>query len=89
MQICLGFMTYLKKFFFLFTLVFLSVFSASVASAAPKLISFQTKIYKPDGTPLEASAVQFKFSLMNPLSTCVIYAETFSNVDLSSSSGSV
>ncbi|MBC7420545.1 MAG: hypothetical protein H7328_07440 [Bdellovibrio sp.] len=89
MQICLGFITFLKKFFFLFTLVFLSVFSVSIAVAAPKLISFQTKIYKPDGTPLEATSVQFKFSLMNPLSTCVIYSETFSNVDLSSSGGSV
>ncbi|MBC7421350.1 MAG: tail fiber domain-containing protein [Bdellovibrio sp.] len=33
--------------------------------------------------------MQFKFSLMNPLSTCVIYSETFPSVDLSSSSGSV
>ncbi|MBC7421436.1 MAG: hypothetical protein H7328_11985, partial [Bdellovibrio sp.] len=66
----------------------MSVFSVSAALAAPKLISFQTKIYKPDGTPLEATSVQFKFSLMNPLSTCVIYSETFSNVDLSSSGGS-
>ncbi|MBC7419604.1 MAG: hypothetical protein H7328_02655, partial [Bdellovibrio sp.] len=89
MQIRLGFTTYLMKFFFLSTLILLSVFSASIAVAAPKLISFQTKIYKPDGTPLEASSVQFKFSLMNPLSTCVIYSETFPSVDLSSSSGSV
>ncbi|MBC7419826.1 MAG: hypothetical protein H7328_03775, partial [Bdellovibrio sp.] len=89
MAICLGFTTYLKKLFFLSMLVLMSVFSVSIAVAAPKLISFQTKIYKPDGTPLEASSVQFKFSLMNPLSTCVIYSETFSNVDLSSSGGSV
>ncbi|MBC7419721.1 MAG: hypothetical protein H7328_03240 [Bdellovibrio sp.] len=33
--------------------------------------------------------MEFKFSLMNPLSTCVIYSETFSNADLSGSGGSV
>ena len=65
------------------------IFWSSFAEAIPQNISFQTKIYKPDGTPLEASSVQFRFSLMNPLSTCVIYSENFSNVDLSNSAGSL
>ncbi|MBC7420025.1 MAG: hypothetical protein H7328_04790 [Bdellovibrio sp.] len=81
--------THFKKIFFLAIFIFVNILSVSFAKATPKNISFQTKIYKPDGSPLEASGVQFKFSLMNPLSTCVIYSETFPSVDLSSSSGSV
>ncbi|MBC7420181.1 MAG: tail fiber protein [Bdellovibrio sp.] len=67
----------------------MNIFFVSISEATPKQISFQSKIYKPDGAPLEVSGVAFKFSLMNPLSTCVIYSETFSNVDLTGSSGSV
>lgn len=68
--------------------VFLSVFF-SIKSQAARKISFQTKIIKPDGNNLEASAVNFKFSLTDPSGTCVLYSEIFSNVDMSSSSGSL
>ena len=69
-------------------LIFSSLFLSTNALAARK-ISFQTKIIKPDGNNLEASAVNFKFSLTDPSGTCVIYSEIFSNVDMSNSSGSL
>ena len=59
-----------------------------VASANPQQTSFQTKIFKPNGAPLEASSVLFKFSLMNPASTCVIYSEILQPVDLRGTLGS-
>ncbi|MBC7742004.1 MAG: tail fiber domain-containing protein [Bdellovibrionaceae bacterium] len=74
-----------KNLFIIFGLLLFS----NVTFATPKNISFSSRIYNPDGTALEASSVQFKFSLMNPLSTCVIYSETFSAVNLTGASGSV
>ena len=77
--------TNFTKLFLIFAVFIFSIDTFS----APKNISFQSRIYKPDGSPLEAASVQFKFSLMNPLSTCVIYSETFSNINLTSSAGNI
>ena len=57
------------------------------AHAVPTNLSFQTKIFKPDGTALEAASVNFRFTTVDPTGTCILYVEDFNNVDMSASSG--
>ncbi len=71
-------------------LVFITMFAFSLnALAVPKTLSFQSKIYKPDGLPLEAPAVNFRFTTVDPTGTCILYVEDFVNVDMSGSTGLV
>lgn len=88
--------TLLKKFQFI-KIFFISIFSLflflsfplNLAQAAPSALTFQAKIFKPDGTPLTSSAVNFNFKFTDILGTCVLYEESFSNVDLSATEGTV
>ena len=57
------------------------------AHAVPTSLSFQTKIYKPDGMPLEAASVSFRFTTVDPTGTCILYVEDFSSFSMSGSSG--
>ncbi len=58
-----------------------------VATAVPTRTTYQAKIIKPDGYPLEASSVNFKFSIMDSPGTCILYSETYSGVNMSSTLG--
>ena len=58
------------------------------AFAGPSRTTYQAKIIKPDGYPLEAAVVNFQFSILEPAG-CMIYAETFSGVNMGSSLGLV
>ena len=62
---------------------------SSEAFAVPTSLSFQSKIYKPDGAALEASSVNFRFSTMDPTGTCILYVEDFASVNMAGSSGLV
>ncbi|AZZ36448.1 hypothetical protein CIK05_06485 [Bdellovibrio sp. qaytius] len=55
--------------------------------AAPGFTTYQAKIIKPDGQPLEASSVNFKFTILNPNSDCILYSETYSSVNMASTNG--
>lgn len=70
----------------LFAILFLFL-AASKVYAVPTTLSFQTKIYKPDGSPLEASAVNFRFTTVDSTGTCILYVEDFSNINMSTSAG--
>ncbi len=61
--------------------------NASLAFAGPNRTTYQAKIMKPDGYPLEASTVNFKFSILSPAGDCILYAETYSSVNMSSTGG--
>ena len=58
-----------------------------MATAVPTRTTYQAKIIKPDGYPLEASSVNFKFSIMDSPGTCILYSETYSGVNMSSTLG--
>ncbi len=61
--------------------------NAMSAFAGPRHTTYQAKIIKPDGLPLEAASVNFKFSILDPAGACVVYAETFSSVNMSGAGG--
>ncbi len=74
----------LNVFRLLVVFIFLN---ASLAFAGPNRTTYQAKIMKPDGYPLEASTVNFKFTILNPVGDCILYAETYSSVNMSSTGG--
>ena len=59
------------------------------AFAGQSRTTYQAKIVKPDGYPLEASNVNFKFTILDPAGTCILYSETYSAVNMNSSGGLV
>ena len=48
--------------------------------------TYQAKIIKPDGNALEATSVNFKFTILDP-GTCVLYSEVYSSVNMLNSGG--
>ena len=58
-----------------------------VTLASPNMITFQSRIIKPDGAALEATSVNFRFSITDTVGSCVIYQEEFSNRNMSGSKG--
>ena len=70
----------------LFVFIFANTFSAH---SAPTVTTYQAKIVKPDGYPLEASNVNFKFTILDPAGSCILYAETYSAVNMNSTGGLV
>ena len=63
------------------------LFVVRIAQASPNSITFQSRIIKPDGLPLEGTAVSFRFSLTDTLGSCVIYQEDFTSRNMSGSKG--
>lgn len=47
----------------------------------------QVKIIKLDGYPLEATNVTFEFSVLDTVGSCVLYSETYSAVNMTSTGG--
>ena len=72
----------LPFFSFFATLVF-----SSLVFAMNGKTTYQAKIVKPDGYPLEAPVVNFKFSVLDAAASCVLYSENYSNVDMRSTGG--
>jgi trimeric autotransporter adhesin len=72
-----------SKFFFLMAFILVS----NAVFAGPARTTYQARIIKPDGQPLEASTVAFKFSILDPSATCVLYAEDYSLVNMTNSGG--
>ncbi len=60
-----------------------------MAAASPNFLTFQARIVKPDGMPLEATSVYFKFRYTDNLGTCVLYEEEFFSVSMANSRGLV
>ncbi len=76
------FLNHFAFLFFVFTV--LNTFSAF---AGPTRTTYQAKIVKPDGYPLEASNVNFKFTILDPSGSCILFAETYNSVNMSSTGG--
>ena len=72
------------NFTFIFVFIFISAISVF---AGPSRVTYQAKIVKPDGLPLESATVNFKFTILDPVGTCALYSETYSNVSMASTSG--
>ena len=72
------------KLLFLFAFIFINVVSAF---AGPSVTTYQAKIIKPDGLPLEASSVNFRFTILDPTGGCILYAENYTAVNMTSTSG--
>lgn len=53
------------------------------------LTTYQAKIIKPDGYPLESSNVNFKFTILDPSADCTVYSETYSSVNMAGTGGLV
>lgn len=71
----------IASLFLLFMLV------ATGVSASPNKTTYQARIVKPDGYPLEAANVNFNFTILDPTGSCVIYAESYSAVNMQQSGG--
>ncbi|XGC81695.1 tail fiber domain-containing protein [Bdellovibrio bacteriovorus] len=69
----------------LFLIVFLVGLTNAIAS--PQSLTYQGRIIKADGTPLEYSQVQFAFKIMDPTGQYVIFEELSGFVDMSGSKG--
>lgn len=67
--------------------IFAVLLLASPAFAVSQNVTLSGHLTKPDGTSLSSSNVDFKFSIFDPASACVVYQETIAGVDFSSSSG--
>jgi hypothetical protein len=65
----------------------LSFFIVQLAGASPNTITFQSRIIKPDGYPLEETSVNFRFSITDTVGSCVIYQEDFNNRNMAGSKG--
>ncbi len=73
---------------FTFFLSFLVIFFVTVfAQAMNGRTTYQGRIIKPDGYPLEASNVSFRFTVLDPTASCVLYVEDYSSVNMSGSGG--
>lgn len=75
--------TVLVRLFFAVNIFIFSLF----LEAAPLKTTYQAKIFKPDGFPLESNNVSFRFTTLDPAASCVLYIEDFSAVNMSGSGG--
>jgi len=57
------------------------------AEAAPTALTYQGRILKSDGTPLEYSNVSFIFQIVDPSGQCVIYQERVTGINMANSKG--
>ncbi|KYG64794.1 hypothetical protein AZI86_11355 [Bdellovibrio bacteriovorus] len=69
----------------LITLIF--VLNVSHAFATPGTLTYQGRIVRSDGIPLEHSSVSFEFRITNPSGSCVIYREQKNGLDMTNSKG--
>jgi len=69
-----------------FFVLFLALFTCS-AHASPSSLTFQGRILKTNGSPLEYSNVSFVFQITNPSGSCVIYQEQITGYNMVNSGG--
>lgn len=70
----------------LFTLLG-ALFMFASAFAAPGRTTYQARIIKPDGLPLEASNVSFRFTILDPSASCALYVEDYTAVNMAGGAG--
>ncbi|XGC79971.1 tail fiber domain-containing protein [Bdellovibrio bacteriovorus] len=55
--------------------------------AAPAALTYQGRIVKSSGAPLEYNAVAFQFEILAPNKVCVLYREQLNHIDMTNSGG--
>ncbi|MGZ6472410.1 MAG: tail fiber domain-containing protein [Bdellovibrio sp.] len=65
----------------------LSFFFSLQVKASPKSLTYQGRILKADGTPLDYGNVSFIFQITNPSGSCVIYQEQVNGYSFVNSGG--
>ncbi len=69
----------------------LSILAALVLSpgvlASPASLSYQGRILKSDGTPLEVNNVSFLFQINDPSGQCLLYQELVNGINMTNSAG--
>lgn len=63
------------------------ILMSTLALGAPSTLTYQGRIIKSSGEPLEVAGVNFIFEITSPDGSCVIYRELKSGVDMRNSSG--
>ena len=66
---------------------FVAMFAAVNVFAVSNRTTYQAKIIKPDGYPLEAASVNFRFTLLDPTGSCIMYVENYAAVNMTSTGG--
>lgn len=66
---------------------FLLLFAGFHALASPAALTYQGRILKTDGTPLQYANVNFLFQILDPSGTCLIYQEQVSGYNMVNSGG--
>lgn len=66
---------------------FLFIFHGMGAGAAPSALTYQGRILKADGTPLEHTSVSFQFEILNDSGSCVLYREQVNGINMANSHG--
>lgn len=70
------------------TLILLTILIGSnLVQAAPASLSYQGRIVKSDGTPLQHTSVSFQFEITSPNGSCVIFREQVSGMNMANSNG--
>ncbi|MCM2352918.1 MAG: tail fiber domain-containing protein [Pseudobdellovibrio sp.] len=75
----------MRSFFLL--IIMSTVFFAATVFAMNGRTTYQAKIVKPDGYPLEAASVNFRFTVLDSVGSCVLYVEDYTGVNMSGGSG--
>ncbi|MGZ3769156.1 MAG: tail fiber domain-containing protein [Bdellovibrio sp.] len=75
-----------RLFFSIVGLLFVFSFN-SYSLAAPTSLTYQGRILKSDGTPLEYNNVSFIFQITDPSGQCVIYQEQVNGINMANSAG--
>ncbi len=86
MQSCTFSQTAARRYISLFAVTVL-LLCATPAWAAPASLTYQGRILKTDGTPLEYSNVSFIFQVTDPSGACVIYQEQVNGYNMVNSNG--
>lgn len=68
-------------------IIILVLVTTSTAQSVPALLTYQGRIVKSDGTPLEFNNVSFIFQITDPSGACVLYQEQVNGYDMTHSNG--
>ncbi len=74
------------KFLHVTVSIFIFLFTVS-GNASPNFLTYQGRIVKSDGTPLEYASVSFIFQIVDPSGQCVVYQEQVNGINMVNSGG--
>nr|WP_295901383.1 tail fiber domain-containing protein [uncultured Bdellovibrio sp.] len=78
---------FMIKYYLLSALSLALTLQHSMAHASPSTLTYQGRIVKDDGSPLEFGSVSFIFKITDPSGACIIYQEQVNGYDMTNSNG--